>query len=116
MIETSVRVEIDIDSKIKKLGGDELGNFAATTAHRHFYDAMPYDTGAFADSIDYRPWEYEHLVPYANRVYNHNYNFRKDYHPMAMSNYVEGYGVVANPKIAADIQAYIDSRKLGLNE
>lgn len=105
---TSVDVQINTKGIMNRYRSNKFGMFIAATVHKHFTPAMPYRTGAFAETVTIQPFQYTHNVPYASSVYNANRSFRRDKHPMAMSRYVEGYGHVALPKITKDAQAFIN--------
>lgn len=110
---SSVSYNIDLDPFLVALGGDAFGYFAASEVHRLFYDAMPYRDGGFANTIDFgTPWQYEHLVPYAEYVYFSNCTFRRDTNKAATREYIDNYPS-ALPKLQASLAAYVKEKITG---
>lgn len=110
----SVTINIDLpyDAILTALKGTTFGLFEAQSVHKNYFQAMPYLTGNYCTLIDFQPFEYTHLAPYSDMVYDLNRNYRKDTHPFAMSQYIEGYQAVAMPKVERELQNYINARIL----
>lgn len=78
-----------ISGKIKERARNRaLWLYAATEWHRLYFDYVPFNTGALANTIRIkatnRGASIVHTVPYAHRLYNGTgYRFRRDLHPMA---------------------------------
>lgn len=84
-----------------------LGYFVSSSVHKHYTPAMPMNTGAFSQVIQFEPWKYTHMEDYSVYVNNINMNFRKDKHPYAMAHYIEGFESVARPKIEKEVAEFI---------
>lgn len=115
MLKTEVEVDLklnDIFNQLdsSKVDSKELGYYVSGAVHRHYTPAMPFNTGNFSQQIKFEPWQYTHLMPYSAYTYNLNMNFRKDKHPYAMANYIEGYASVAEPKIEKDVANFIKNK------
>lgn len=110
----SVTINIDLpyDAILMALKGTTFGLFEAQSVHKNYFLAMPARTMAYSTQIEFKPFEYTHLVPYAENVYTMNKNYRREIHPFAMSNYIEGYQAVAVPKIEKELQNYINRKIL----
>ncbi len=107
-IDISVDMNLGLDDKIKKLGGNAFGNFVSQEVHKQYTPWMPANTKAYSTQINFQPWQYTHLVPYAEEVYTTHKNYRTDINPYATANYIEVGESVAMPKIMNSIENYIN--------
>lgn len=115
-VKVTSEIHIDIKGKMDKVNGDKLGTFAATEWHRLYTPYVPMDTGALANTVQIRPWEIEHTVPYAHRMYEGHFNFRKDMHPAASRHWDKAAEPTEKPKLVKAIQAFIDKGGLNLGK
>lgn len=112
---TVSEVRIDIPKHLRKVNDDKFWKFAAQQWHRLYYPYIPYRLGNLADDVDINPHVIEHKAIYAVRMYNGNFNFRKDEHPLASREWDKAAKPTQLPKLIRAMQAYVDSGRLRLN-
>lgn len=90
--------------------------YAATEWHRLYEPYVPMQSGMLKDTVSIRPKEIEHTVPYARyQYYGTGFNFRRDMHPKASAKWDLAAAPTQLPKLAASLQAYVDSGRLKLD-
>lgn len=113
-ITVTVDSNIDIPKHMKAIQDKKFWTFAASEWHRLYKPFMPMDTGTLMNTVVIRPKEIEHTVPYAHRLYEGHFNFRKDKHPKASRQWDKAAKPTEEPKLIRSLQAYIDSGKVKL--
>lgn len=110
-------VNVDVNGIASRAETDrDFWTFAASEWHRLYEPYVPMQTGTLKDTVDIRPKEIEHTVPYARYQYNgSNFNFRRDKHPKASAFWDLAAAPTQLPKLASSLQAYIDSGRLKLD-
>lgn len=109
-------IKIDVHRYISKAREDRFWLFAAQQWYKLYFPYVPYDTGMLARSVIIEPHQIEHIAPYAQYVYNGNFNFRKDQHPQATREWDKAAENVQKPKLIQTLQAYVDSGRLELDK
>ena len=106
---------IDIPKHMRKIQDNDFWRFAAGEWHGLYTPYVPMDSGDLFKIVNIKPKEIEHNVPYAHRVYEGDFNFRKDNHPKASRRWDEAARPTEEPKLISAMQGYIDSGRLNLN-
>ena len=86
--------------------------FAASEWHRLYSPYVPMDEGILTNSVDIRPGEIEHVVPYAHYQYTGHFNYRRDKHPKASAEWDKAAAPTEMRKLGSSLQNYIDSGRL----
>lgn len=107
-------IHIDVDRLVKKVRGDALGLYAASAWHRLYTPYTPFDTGTLTYTVQINPWKITHTVPYAHKMYEGHYNFKRDKHPRASRMWDKAAEPTQKPKLVREIQAFIDGGGLNL--
>lgn len=96
---------------IDRIFNNQVGLFTAETCARYFNPYVPFKQGHLSQTYDTEPNKIIYKMPYANRLYNGtNFNFSKQMHPQATSEWDKA-GMAANRnKITKEITQYIRSR------
>lgn len=105
-------VNIDIEGHLRKVHADHFWLFAAGEWHRLYTPYVPMDTGMLFRQVNITPGQIEHNVPYAQRIYNGNFNFSKDKHPLATRMWDKVAEPTEKPKLIRAMQRYVDSGRL----
>ena len=118
IIKTDATVEININTaeKMAKVNSAAFQTFAAETWYKLYRDWVPNDTGTLYESVRISPYQIEHFAPYANAVYSHNRNYRKDKAPMASARWDQAAAPSQKPKLVISLQKYIDAGRLNLDK
>ena len=113
-----IRVEskIDIPRALAKIDNDAFWTEAATEWWRLISPYTPMRTGALWESVSIRPKEIEYEQPYAARMYNNKFNFRRDKHPRATNKWDAAARPAQEAKLISALQRYIDSGRIKLND
>lgn len=93
-----MKIKVDTSGVSKKIeqikGRTDVGNFVATTVYNYYKEFVPREEGDLEDNVDIRPYQIEHLQPYAHKMYTNDFDFRTYPHPNACSHWAErGYEV-----------------------
>ena len=112
----TVGVDVNINTKkhLDAVRSDAFWTYAASEWHRLYSPYVPMDTGALKNTVAIRPKEVEHTVPYAHRMYEGHFHFRKDKNPKASRQWDKAAAPTQRPKLIRSLQAYIDSGKVKL--
>lgn len=108
-------VNIDIPRNLAKLKDPTFWTFSATEWYRLYMPYVPMLTGMLSQQVRITPGQIEHVVPYANRMYEGNYRFRKDLHPLASREWDQAARPTQEPKLIQAMQGYVDSGRLKLD-
>lgn len=115
----TVESHINIPRNLAKVEDKKYWTFAANEWHRFITPYVPMDTGTLAETVNINSsklyGEVEYLAPYAHRMYENNYNFRKDKHKLASAHWDKAAEPTQKPKLIAAMQDYADSGRLNLN-
>ena len=65
-----IKVQINDKEVLKKIEGDEFGEFASHEWKRLINPYTPHKTGNLERQVEYKPWEFTYLSPYSFYVYN----------------------------------------------
>lgn len=114
MASVTVTSNIDIPRNLRKIDNDAFWTFAATEWWKLYTPFVPFRTGALTQTVKITPKQIEHTVPYANAMYSGNFNFRKDYHPLASRQWDKAAIPTQAGKLIQSMQAYVDSGRLSL--
>lgn len=113
MITLSVKTQIDSAKLAKAVENDtDFWLFAAQTWHRLYRPYVPWRTGTLHELVTITPGQITHNAPYAARCYNGNFNFRKDRHPLATSQWDKAAMLTQHPLLVKTMQNYVDSGRL----
>lgn len=110
----SITSNVDVKRKLAAVRSDPFWTFAASEWHKLYDPYVPMRTGMLKDTVIIRPKEIEHTVPYAHKMYEGHFNFRKDQHPKASRQWDKAARATQEPKLIRSLQAYIDSGRLDL--
>ncbi len=137
----TVETHIDIESNLDKVRDKEFWLFAANEWWRLVTPYVPMDSGALATTTDIEVpkgeklsesviesiakssgnikgkegyAEIEYISPYAEPMYENDYNFRTDKHPLASSQWDKAAEPQQKPKLIGAMQDYVDSGRLNL--
>ena len=113
-ISLKVTSNIDIPAHMKPIREPAFWKYAASEWHRLYEPYVPMQTGMLKDTVDIRPNEIEHTVPYARYQYEGHFNFRKDRHPKASRQWDKAAKPTEEPKLIRSLQRYIDSGRVKL--
>lgn len=113
---TVSKISIDIPKHLGKVRGEKMGLYAAASWHRLYAKYVPYREGYLESTVEIRPWEIEHTVPYARKMYNGNFNFRKTLHPNASRMWDKAAEPTQKPKLVQELQAFVDRGGLNLGD
>lgn len=117
-----MKIKFDVDLHINtkrlsdKVRDGNLGQYAAVTWHRLYSPYTPFDSGMLQNTVKYSPWEIEHTVPYAHRMYEGRFKFNKTYHPRASRKWDKAAEPTQGPKLIRELQAFIDKGGLKLGK
>ena len=114
----TVETHIDIKSNLDKVRDKEFWLFAANEWWKLVTPYVPMDSGALATTViiraDEGSGEMEYIQPYAEPMYENDYNFRTDKHPLASSQWDKAAEPQQKPKLIDAMQDYVDSGRLNL--
>ena len=106
-----MKIKVDtrgVSKKIEEIKGrTDVGTFVATTVYRNYKEFVPREEGDLENEVDIRPYEIEHLQPYAQKMYHNDFNFRKSPHPLACSHWAERAYEVKKKSICKRIEEFI---------
>lgn len=108
-------VNIDIDGHIRRARSGPFWVFAATEWHRLYQPFVPMRTGMLAQQVVITPGQIEHTAPYAHYIYDGNFNFRKDQHPLASREWDKAAEPTQKPKLINAMQRFVDSGRLNFD-
>jgi len=108
-------VHIDIPKHLAKIKDPAFWTFSATEWYRLYMPYVPMLTGMLSQQVRITPGQIEHVVPYANRMYEGHYRFRKDLHPLASREWDQAARPTQEPKLINAMQGYVDSGRLKLD-
>lgn len=109
-------VNIDVQGILTAVRGDDFWQFAAETWHGLYAPYVSYDTGALYRHVEIAPGEIWHQVSYAKKVYEGDFNFRKDVHPLATGRWDEAAQPTRLPMLVQAMQGYVDSGRLKIGQ
>lgn len=112
-----VESDIDIPAKMKAIRDTKFWTFVASEWHRLYSPYVPMDTGTLKNTVDPRGksgWaEIEHTAPYAHRMYEGHFNFRRNEgSPKASRQWDKAAIPTEKPKLIRSMQRYIDSGRV----
>lgn len=107
-----IETSINIPQIMASMDNPAFGKFAAETWYKLYEDFVPCDTGTLYDTIRIKPWEIDHIAPYAASVYGHNRHYRKDRHPKATAHWSEAAEPTEMEKLVDSMQKYINEGRL----
>ena len=113
---TVSEVKINIPKHMAKVNDDRFWTFAAQQWHKLYSPYVPFREGMLMNTVRITPHQIEHTVPYAARMYNGHFNFRKDQHPLASREWDKAAKPTQLPKLVRAMQAYVDSGRLRLHD
>lgn len=120
-------MKITVDMKMLDLKGhaDKIENdhafwtYAATEWHRLYSPYVPHDSGLLRSTVEIRPHEIEHTVPYAHYQYEgiargsgKSLKYRD---PKASAHWDQAAAATQMPKLVQSLQTYIDSGRIKLD-
>ena len=109
-------VDIDIERYVSDVRSDDFWLFAAQNWHDIYAPWVPWRTGALYTQAEFSPGEIAHTVPYAQRVYDGDFNFRRDVHPYATGHWDMAAAETQLPVLVAAMQQYVDEGRLGIGQ
>lgn len=115
-VNITVEANINIPKNLAKINNDTFWRYAASEWHRLYSPFVPMQTGNLMEDVTIKPKEINHNAPYAKKLYNSNFNFRKDKHPMASGKWDKAAIPTQGEKLINSMQAYADSGKLELRK
>lgn len=101
---------------MKKIEDDSFWKFAANEWWLLISPYTPMDTGTLWQSVNIHPKEIEYTQPYSHRIYEGNFNFKTDMHPLASRQWDKAAQPTQEGNLIDAMQAYIDSGRLKLND
>jgi hypothetical protein len=113
-IRVDIEARVDIKKHLKNIRSDAFWTYAASEWHRLYDPYVPMETGALKDTVMIRPREIEHTVPYAHRMYEGHFHFRKHLHPKASRKWDKAAAPTQRPKLIRSLQAAIDSGRFDI--
>lgn len=113
-ITIGVDVNINVQGHMDVIRSDAFWTYAASEWHRLYSPYVPMDTGTLMNTVAIRPKEIEHTQPYARRMYEGHFNFRKDKHPKASRKWDIAAAPTQAKSLERSLQAYLDSGKVKL--
>lgn len=108
-------INIDVEGHLRKAQSDPFWTFAAQQWHRLYLPFVPMQTGMLAQQVAITPGQIEHTVPYAHCIYDGNFRFRKDMHPLASRAWDKAAEPTQKPKLITAMQRFVDSGRLKLD-
>ena len=112
---TVSEVKVNIPKHLAKVRDDKFWLYAAQQWHKLYSPYVPFREGVLMNTVRITPNQIEHYVPYAAYIYNGNFNFRKDQHPLASREWDKAAKPTQLPKLVKSLQAYADSGRLRIN-
>lgn len=109
-------VQVDVQAHLSAVRGGEFWQFAAERWHEAYAPYVPWDTGALYGNVEIAPGEIVHTAPYAQAVYEGDFDFRKDVHPFATGRWDLAAAETRLPLVVAAMQAYVDEGRLRIGE
>lgn len=109
-------VHVDVQAHLDAVRSDEFWQFAAQTWYELYAPYVPWNTGALYTKVIVEPGVIRHLVSYAQKVYEGDFNYRKDVHPFASRMWDQAAVPVQLPNLIAAMQAYVDEGRLKIGE
>ena len=106
-------IHIDVEGHMNRVRSDEFWTFGAAEWHRLYSPWVPMRTGMLDNNVRITPRQIEHISPHAIYDYNGNFNFRRDQHPKACRQWDKAAAPTQQPKLIQEMQAYMDSGRLG---
>lgn len=123
MAGTQVRVKVDVnmDSVVGKLENllqdDALMLSINNALARYCHPYVPYLHGPLSETVEVTPECVRYTQPYARRqYYGDNFNFTKDYHPLATSRWDEAMMRDRGEEFCAEVSALIARRSREIHE
>ena len=107
-------IHIEVNKHLNAVRSDAFWTYAASEWHRLYSPYVPMDEGMLMNTVVIRPKEIEHTVPYARRMYEGHFNFRKDKHPKASRQWDKAAAPTQAKSLKRSLQAYIDSGRIDL--
>lgn len=114
-ISVEVETDINIPKHMQKVRADPFWTFAANEWWKLMTPYVPMDSGALSQTVTIHPKVVEYTVPYAHYIYEGNFKFRKDKHPLATNRWDKAAKPTQAPKLIDAMQGYIDSGRLNLD-
>ena len=102
---------IDVQAYLDAVRSDAFWQFAAEAWYGLYAPYVPYDTGALCLNVEISPGEIRHTASYAQQVYEGDFDFRKDVHPLATGRWDEA-AQTRLPQLVNTLQAYVDDGRL----
>ena len=115
-VKMTMESNINIPRTMAKINDDGFQTFAAAEWHRLYSPFVPMNTGNLMETVIIRPFEIEHIMPYAGRVYETNMNYHKDKHPKASARWDVAAEPSQMPKLIQSMQTYVDNGGLRLGK
>ena len=109
-------VDIDVQAHIDAVRADAFWQFAAETWYELYAPFVPYDTGALCETVEISPGEIHHTMGYAQQVYEGDFQFRKDVHPLATGYWDAAAAQTRLPLLENALQAYVDAGRLNIGK
>lgn len=109
-------VHVDVQAHLDAVHSDDFWRFAAQKWHELYAPYVPWDTGALYTQVAVEPGAIRHLVSYAEKVYEGDFNFRRDVHPFATGHWDQAAAPVQLPHLIDAMQAYVDEGRLRIGE
>lgn len=105
-------MHIDVQAHLDAVRGDAFWQYAAEMWYGLYMPYVPYDTGALCLNVEISPGEIRHTVSYAQQVYEGDFDFHKDVHPLATGRWDEAAAQARMPQLVGALQAYVDDGRL----
>lgn len=109
---------IDVPLHLRRIRSEKLWTFAANEWFRLITPFVPMDTGALSTTTEISGEKgkgtVNYIAPYSKKMYYNNYNFRKDKHPKASSEWDKAAAPTQKKKLIAAMQKYVESGRLEL--
>lgn len=115
-MEIRVESKINIPRALAKIDNDVFWTYAAVEWWRLISPYTPMRTGALWESVDIEAQKIKYRQPYAARMYDNKFNFRKDKHPRATNKWDAAARPAQEPLLISALQRYIDSGRIRLND
>ena len=105
-------IDIDLQAWRDAVHSDDMWLFAAQQWYDLYAPWVPYRTGALYQVVEFYPGQINHMVSYAQKVYEGDFNYRQDVHPFATRYWDLAAAETQLPLLIAALQGYVDEGRL----
>lgn len=109
-----MKASITVNSKqaFNRLFTDDVMYYANSRLRAYCDPYVPFKYGDLSQNVNTTAKYNEYVMPYANRQYNgKDFDFTKDYHPLATAEWDRAMAVSKGQQLADDISDYIKRGK-----